>query len=92
MRDHEQLSRLVRIRLGVERPGVVGALHAESRPTEDEEIEVELARAPATAPLATERALQALEPGQQVEGAARRVRAGRDIERDDRVMEIGLVA
>ncbi len=39
----------------------------------------------------TERALETLERGEQVEGAGRRVRTGRDVERDDRVVEIGLV-
>ena len=78
--------------VGVERASLRRPFDGEARPTEHQEVEIELARAPA---LARRRrpnvALEILERDEEVGRAGRRVGAGRDVERDDRVAEVGLV-
>ena len=58
MRHLEQLRRLGGIGLGVDRPRLGRPLDGQTRPTEDEQVEVELARSPAASILAAERALE----------------------------------
>ena len=58
---------------------------------EDQQVQVDLARTPALALLTAHRLLDALEGGEQCECTRLRVRAGRDVERDDCVQEVRLV-
>lgn len=60
--------------------------------SEHEDVEVDLARSPSCAPLTPERTLDVLEVHEELEG--RRfwfIRAGRRVEGDHRVSEVGLV-
>ena len=66
-------------------------LDRDPRPTEDEQVEVELARAPAPSLPAPEGALERLELGQERQRPGRRVGSGRRVDRDDGVAELGLV-
>jgi dipeptidase E len=91
MRHLEELRGLRRVRLGVERPGSRGPLHRDPRPTEHDEIQVELARAPAPPDAASEGALEVLEARQQGQRARCRVRTGRHVECHGGVAELGLV-
>ena len=86
MRDDE-VGRLRRvIRAGLGRP-----LDGDPVATEQQQVEVELARPPAGALPAPERPLQLLERDEQRDGPGRRIRAGRHVELDRRVPELGLV-
>ena len=76
MRDDEQPIRLA----GIQRHARGRALHRELSPAEDEQVEVELARAPALALLATEGALELLESHQQCSRARGRIGSGGHIE------------
>jgi hypothetical protein len=58
---------------------------------EHQQVQVDLSRAPPFALLPPEGALEALERDQERGGAGRRIRPGRQVERDDRVPELRLV-
>ena len=58
---------------------------------EDEQVEIELARAPALAILPAERPLELLEGDEQGKGPGGRVVSGRSVERDHGIAELGLV-
>jgi hypothetical protein len=79
------------IDLGRERCALGRSLDGEAVAAEEQEIEVQLARAPAPALTATELAFEPLERDEQVRGPRSRVGAGWDVEHDDRVQEVGLV-
>jgi hypothetical protein len=66
-------------------------IKGQAGPAEHEQIEVELARPPALALLSTECPLELLQGDQQGRGTGRRLRAGGDVDRDDRVAERRLV-
>ena len=68
-----------------------GALERQPRPTEHEEVEVELARPPALSILAPERSLELLQGDEESRRAGCRIRPRRDVEGDDGVAERGLV-
>ena len=91
MRDLEQPCRLRRIRLRLDRAGLGRAVDREPGATEDEQVEVELARTPAPPAAAPEVALEALQRREERRRARRRIRACRNVERDDRVAEVGLI-
>jgi hypothetical protein len=76
---------------GIERDSFRRSSDGEPRSTEHEQVEVELPRTPALALDATERALQLLERDEEGDRPGRGIRAGRDVEADDRVPERGLV-
>jgi len=59
--------------------------------SEDEQVEIELARSPPAAIAPAERSLDPLERHEERQRPGRRVRAGGHVERDDRVPEGGLV-
>ena len=85
--DDEQPIRLA----GVEGHALGRTVDGEGGPAEDQQVEVDLARAPALAILASERALQLLEGDQERGGTRRRVWAGRHVKRDDRIPEWRLI-
>ena len=91
MRHLEQLRGLGGIELGVDGTRRGRPLDGDPGSTEDQQVEVELARSPATAIAPAELALEALERREEVEGAGRRIRTGRRVEGHDRVAELGLV-
>ena len=91
MRHLEQLRGLGGIELGVDGARRGRPLDGDPGSTEDQQVEVELARSPATAILPAELALETLERREEVEGAGRRIRTGRRVECHDRVPELGLV-
>jgi len=91
VRDLEEPGRLRRVQLGVDGSGGRRSIDRQPRPTEDEEIEVELARPPALALTSPERALDRLEGNEEGRGTGRRVGAGRHVECGDRVPELRLV-
>ena len=87
MGDDEEVVSLARI----ERSSVRGSIDRQPGSSEDEEIEVELPRAPALALMATERALELLE-GDQERGRARRgIWTRGHVEGDGRVPEWRLI-
>ena len=88
MGDLEPLDRRLR---GVVAPGGGRALDLIGMAAEDEQVEVELAGAPALAVLPPEGALDRLEREQQGQCAGLRVGTGRDVEGDDRVAEVRLI-
>jgi SAM-dependent MidA family methyltransferase len=75
----------------VVRPRGRRAFCREIGPAEDEEVEVQLARPPAFAFLAPERALERLQGRQEAEGARSLVGTGRHVKSHDGVPELGLV-
>ena len=83
---------LGRIGVGVDRARRRRPLDGDPVPAEDQQVEVELARPPATrgAGGRTSRS-SVLERDEERERAGRRVRTGRDVEGDDGVAELGLV-
>ena len=87
MGHDQEAVRLARI----ERQALGRPVESETGAAEDEQVEIELARAPALAILAAEGALELLESDQQRGRSGRRVRAGRNVEADDRVPERWLV-
>ncbi len=91
MRDFEDLGRLRRVRIRIDRSRCRWALDVDASPPEHEQVEIELTRAPALARPAPEVALERLERGQQSDRAAFRVRQGGDVECDHCVAELGLV-
>jgi hypothetical protein len=91
MRDLEESRRGGRIHCGRPRGALGWSLDGQPMAAEEQEVEVELARTPALPRLAAELAFDALERDKQVDRARRRVRAGGDVECDDRIVEIGLV-
>jgi hypothetical protein len=87
MRYDERQARLGRVvRLDAGR-----ALDRQPGAAEHEQVEVELARAPAAACAAPERPLEALQRGQQCRRAGLWRGARRDVERDDGIVEVRLV-
>ena len=92
VRDFEQPCRGPRILGGGHRTTRGRPIDRQPMPAEDQEVEVELARSPATADLPAERALHGLQGDQERHGRGRRIRPGRDIQGDDRVAELRLVA
>ncbi len=87
----EQLYRPVRVGVRIERAAGRRATDRQARPAEDEQIEIELARAPAPALAPPEGALEPLEGDEQRRRSGGRIGAGRDVECDDRVPELGLI-
>jgi hypothetical protein len=85
--DDEQPIRLAR----VEGHALGRTVDREPSPAEDEEIEVELAGAPAFAVLASEHALELLESDQERGRARRRVWPGWHVKRDHRIPERWLI-
>lgn len=75
----------------VERPAGGRPRDRQPLPPEQEEIEVEDARPPATTGLPARRALDRLQREEQLEGARRWIRAARHVEGDDGVPERRLV-
>ena len=73
MRHLEQLRGLGGIELGVDGTRGGRPLDGDPGSTEDQQVEVELARPPATAILPAELAFEALERREEVEGAGRRI-------------------
>lgn len=67
------------------------ALYRQASATEDEEVEVELARPPASSRPATGGGLQPLQRGEERERAGLAIRVGWDVERDRRIPELRLV-
>ena len=76
---------------GIEREACRRSLEREPGPPEHQQVEVELARTPALALLAPERPLELLEGDEQRGGTRRRIRTGRDVERNDGIPERRLV-
>ena len=68
-----------------------GALDREADSSEDQQVEIELARSPVLPSPTPEGALDGLERYQQRGRARRRIRAARDVDGDDRVVELRLV-
>ena len=91
MRHLEELRRLRGIDAGVEGSPFGRPLDREAGAAEDEQVEVELARTPTAARRPAESTLELLERGQQLGGPGRRVNIRRDVDRRDRVVEVGLV-
>jgi hypothetical protein len=67
------------------------AFDREPRSAEDQQVQVELAWAPAPALSSAERALEVLERDEELGGAGRRIGSRRHVEGDDGVEEVGLV-
>jgi hypothetical protein len=76
---------------GILRPGFRRSLDCDPVATEDEQVEIELARAPPLAIATPERTLELLQGDEEGDGAAGRVRSARDVDGDDRVAERRLV-
>ena len=76
---------------GVIRSSAGGAVDRKPRAAEGEQVEIELTRSPPPTSLAPEGTLQRLQREQEGRGSRRRVGAGRDVERYDRVPEFRLV-
>ena len=91
MGNLEQPRRALRIAVGVERAGGRRAIDRQPRPAEDEQVEIELARAPAPPLAPPEGAFEPLERDEQGGRAGGRIGATRDVEGDDGVPELGLV-
>jgi hypothetical protein len=91
MWDLEQPCRLRGIGLGVDRAGLGRAIDRELGAAEEEQVQVELARTPAPPAAAAEAALEALHRREETRRARRRVRAGRHVERRNRVAEFRLI-
>jgi len=91
MGHDEQLGGPGRVRFGIVGAARRRALDADPRTSENEQVEIEFTRAPATAGPTPEGALDLLQAGQQVERAPDQVGATGSIEGDDRVAELGLV-
>jgi hypothetical protein len=87
MRNDQQPIRLA----GIERHPLGRGLQRESRPAEDEKVEVELARPPALALPTPEGTLELLERDQERGRASGRIGTGGHVERDDRVAEERLI-
>ena len=86
MRNHE-IGRLGRIRgLGLRR-----SLDGDPVAAEDEQVEIQLSRAPALAIAAPERALELLQRGEQGQGTGGRIAADGSVEGDNGIAELGLV-
>ena len=91
MRHFEELRGLRRVDVGVERASLGRPFDGQARPTEDQQVESS-SRGPQRSPRRRPNARSSvLERGQQRERPGRRVRAGRDVEGDDGVPEVGLV-
>ncbi len=91
MRDLEEAGSGARIELRGERRPLWGPFDGESVPAEEQQIEVQLAGTPAPARSSAEIALEALERHQQVRRASRRIWTAGDIQRHDRIQEVGLI-
>lgn len=91
MRDLEQLRGLGRVGRRVERASGRRSFDGDARPPERQEVEIELARAPAPSLPAPERALERLERDQDGQRARLGVETARDFECDDSVAELRLV-
>ena len=91
MRDFEEASSRGRNGGGGERRGLRWAVDRQAGVAEDQQVEVELARAPATPGLAAEFALETLQVDEQARCPRRGVNAGGHVQGDDGVQEVGLV-
>ena len=91
MRDVEQPRRLRRIGRGLDRAGLGRSIDRKPGSAEDEQVEVELARTPAPPTPAPKTALEHLQRREELGRTDLRVRAGRNVERHDRVAKIGLI-
>lgn len=91
MRDLQELRGLGGIAIRVEGAGLRGPLDREPSAPEHEQVEVELAGAPARARLTAEGRFETLQLDEQRDGPGLRVGAGRHVEGDGRVPEVGLV-
>jgi hypothetical protein len=91
MRHLEQLGGLGRVGGRVERPSVRRTIDGEPGAPEDEQVEVEFARTPASSDPPAGRSLEVLERDEQGRRTGGRIGAGRDVEGDDRIAELGLV-
>ena len=91
VRDLEQAARFRRIDGGVTRASCSGAIDRQPGPPEDEQVEVELARPPATSRLAAKGDLEALEGDQQERRTGGEIGSRGEIERDRGVPELRLI-
>ncbi len=91
MRNLEDVGRARGIRIGVHGPGLGRSLHPDPGSPEDQQVQVEFARAPALSVTASEVTLDRFQLGQEDESALGRVGSGRCIERDDCIMEVRLI-
>jgi hypothetical protein len=92
VRDLEALGGLRRIDGRIDGAGVTRPLDVDAVATVDQEVEVELARSPSRAPPTTGLSLKGLETAEQCEGGGLGIRGvGGDVQRNDRVPELGLV-
>ena len=91
MRDLEEAASSARIELRGERRARWGPFDGESVPAEEQEVEVQLARTPAPTHSSAELALEALQRHQQVRRAGGRIRTAGEIERGNRIQEVGLI-
>lgn len=91
VRDHEELRSRDRIGRRVERAGLGWSFDRQARPPEDQEVEVELTRTPASTSKPTERSLEAFELGQELERSGRWFGGRVDLQGHDRIPELGLV-
>ena len=87
----EESGRPGRIRVCIDGPAGRWSIDRQACPAEHQQVEVELARAPATADLPAERSLEVLERDEQRGRPRRRIGTGGDIESSDRIQEVRLI-
>ena len=91
MRDLEPSGGLGGVLVGIVGASLGRPLDGDPVPPEHQQVEIELARPPASTRATPGESLQRLELAEERERARRRIGTGRHIHRHDRVVEIGLV-